>query len=88
VKKADSLRSYVIRKPNGKLIRRNSQHVVQTSTNVNVEREPSIHAVLNGETVEHPDGVEENHRQLTPRNGFRGFESQLDEIRTICYATN
>jgi hypothetical protein len=32
----------------------------------------------NREIVEHPDGVEENHRQLTPRNGFRGFESQLE----------
>jgi RNase H-like domain found in reverse transcriptase/Reverse transcriptase (RNA-dependent DNA polymerase)/Integrase zinc binding domain len=79
VKEADSPRSYVIRKPDGKLIRRNSQHVVQTSANVNFEREPSIHADVmarNRETDDHPDGVEENHRQLTPRNGFRGFESQ------------
>jgi hypothetical protein len=103
VKEADSSRSYVIRKPDEKLIRLNSQHVVQTSANVNFEREPSIHADVmarNRETVEHPDGVQENHRQLIPRNGFRGFESQLeinrlftapmgsevvgDKIRTIC----
>jgi hypothetical protein len=32
----------------------------------------------NREIVEHPDEVEENHRQLTPRNGFRGFKSQLE----------
>jgi hypothetical protein len=39
VKKADSPRSYVIRKPDGKLIRRNSQHKLQTSANGNFERE-------------------------------------------------
>jgi hypothetical protein len=89
VKKADSPRLYVIRKPDGKLIRRNSQHVEQTSVNVNFEREPSIHVdimVKNGESdVEHPDGVERNHRQLTPRNGFHGFESQLklDRLSTV-----